>query len=177
MNLVVGLGNPGKQYDGTRHNVGFYFLDRLVHEFGLAPFVKSEKFNAEMTRLDDSEHHWFFAKPKTFMNESGVSVGALVKFYRLPLNRLLIIHDDLDLPLGEVRPAFDRGPAGHNGVQSIIETLGGQNFHRLRIGIGSNRDVKLPAEDYVLQRFSKDEQQDIAGATKSVVDFVLKWAT
>ncbi len=175
MKLIVGLGNPGSRYDNTRHNIGFFMLDRLIREFGLAPFVKTEKFSADLTRLDDSEHHWFFAKPQTFMNESGRAVQALVKFYRLPLDQLLIIHDDLDLPFGELRPAYDRGPAGHNGVSSIIDALGSQAFHRLRIGIGSNRDQNLPAEDYVLQRFSNEEQKELKQITESVVAFVLKW--
>lgn len=176
MNLIVGLGNPGRQYDNTRHNVGFWLLDRLVKEFGLAPLKRNDKFAAELTRLDDADHHWFFAKPLTFMNASGTAVGELVRFYRLPLERLLIIHDDLDLPLAEVRPAFDRGSAGHLGVQSIAEALNSQAFHRLRIGVGSNRDSGRTAEDYVLEKFTDEERRALAASVQPVVDFILKWA-
>ena len=176
MNLVVGLGNPGPEYAHTRHNVGFFVVDRIIRELGLAPFVPSEKFRSQLTRLDDAEHHWFFAKPDTFMNASGEAVGALIRFYRLPLESLLIIHDDLDVPLGEVKMVFDRGSAGHNGVSSIIDALGGQGFYRLRIGIGSNRDNNLPAEDYVLQPFTPEEQKIISASVKPALNFILKWA-
>ncbi|MFH0853014.1 MAG: aminoacyl-tRNA hydrolase [bacterium] len=175
MKLIVGLGNPGKQYDDTRHNVGFWAVDQLVEYLSLAPFSFNKKFEAEITRNDDPAHHWFFMKPQTFMNRSGEAVGEMVRFYRLALKDLLIIHDDLDLPPGELRPAQDRGTAGHNGVESIVAKLGTQDFYRLRIGIGSNRELGIPAEDYVLQKFTEEQQKQIEQTVQPIVDFLLKW--
>lgn len=134
MKLFIGLGNPGKKYQNTRHNVGHMLAGRL------APAGKDKVFCTD-----------------TYMNESGVFVQKKVHFYKVNLTDLYIIHDDLDLPVGEYRLQFDRGPAGHHGVESIIQHLGTQAFHRIRIGIG-RPSGNLPVEDYVLQPFSPDEK-------------------
>ncbi|USN53279.1 MAG: aminoacyl-tRNA hydrolase [Candidatus Nomurabacteria bacterium] len=176
MKCIVGLGNPGTKYDDTRHNLGFALVDAIVEHLELAPFQEQSKFKAEMTRNDDPIHHWFFMKPQTYMNNSGEAVGEFVRFYKLPLNDLLVIHDDLDLPFGEIKHVVDRGPAGHNGVQSIIDVVGSQAFHRIRIGIGSNKELGIPSEDYVLQKFNTEEKQKISELLEPVLNIILNWA-
>lgn len=132
MKLIIGLGNPGKLYQHTRHNVGHLIVDRLPKQ----------------------KYH---LKTDCFMNESGIFVQKQVHFYKIQLSDLYIIHDDLDLPVGEWRLQFDRGPAGHHGVESIIQHLGTQAFWRIRIGIGHPLE-NIPIEDYVLRPFSPTEK-------------------
>ncbi len=156
--LIVGLGNPGRRYAHTRHNLGFRVLDQLVSQSqGWSPWNK--KGDVLVCQTMQSEHKIFAIKPQTFMNDSGQAVARFIKFYQIPLDQVWIVHDDVDLPFGELRQAFDRGSAGHQGVESIINHLGGQAFHRLRIGLGSNREYNLTAEDYVLQNFSATEER------------------
>lgn len=133
LKLIVGLGNPGKRYEKTRHNIGFVFADLFATKF---PNLK-------------------YLKPQDFMNLSGVSVAKTAKYSNIKPDQILVIHDDLDIAVEEWRLQFDRGAAGHNGIKSIIEHLETQAFWRLRIGIGKS-DI-IPTEDYVLMPFSKDE--------------------
>ena len=176
MKLIVGLGNPEPDYRGTRHNLGRWCVEQVAAYLDLAPFQSNDKLGCTITRLDDADHHWFFAYPNSFMNESGVAVVKLVHFYRLELTDLLIIHDDVDVPFGAVRLVNDRGAAGHKGVASVIEQLKTQAFHRLRVGLGSNRDAKLPSEAYVLQKFTAEEQAALTKVVPQVVEAILKWA-
>lgn len=136
MKLIIGLGNPDKKYQNTRHNVGHQFITHF------------KELNPSQTTLAINDG---------FMNESGVSVQKTVHFYKVPLNQFYLVHDDLDLPVGEYRLQFDRGPAGHHGVESVIQNLGSQAFWRIRIGIGHPIN-QIPVEDYVLQPFSADEK-------------------
>jgi len=168
--LVIGLGNPGRDYRETRHNVGFMLLDRLAL-----------KLNARFTRLQSralvakttfSERKLILAKPQTFMNLSGQSVQGLVHFYKLPLNNLLIAHDDLDLPLGTIRIRPDGGSAGQKGMTSILERLGTDDFPSLRIGI-SRPPGQMQPPDYVLQDFSKSELAIISETLDRAVEAVL----
>jgi len=135
MKLIIGLGNPGKKYQPTRHNIGHQIIDIL------------KPLNLPQTIL---------ATNSGYMNESGIDVQKLAHFYKIELSNLYIIHDDLDLPVGEWKIQFDRGPAGHHGVESAIQHLSSQAFNRIRIGIG--RPSFEAIEDYVLQSFSKDEK-------------------
>ena len=153
--LIVGLGNPGRKYVNNRHNVGFRCLDDLASAHGL-------RFNRRYNRASIAlgpilRRSVILAKPRTFMNNSGHPVSALVRFYRVPLDRLLVVHDDLDLPLGTTRMRPSGGTGGHRGMQSIINQLGSREFPRLRIGIGRPPGRMDPA-DYVLQDFSGDEE-------------------
>lgn len=132
MKLIIGLGNPGKKYQNTRHNIGHMVIDQLPKQKNIL-------------------------KTDCYMNESGVFVQKHFHFYKIDLNDLFIIHDDLDLPVGEYRLQFDRGPAGHHGVESIIQHLGTQAFNRIRIGIGKP-PANIPVEDFVLQNFNKEEK-------------------
>lgn len=171
--LVIGLGNPGREYRETRHNVGFMLLDRLA-----------VKLNARFTRLQSralvakaayAERKIILAKPQTFMNLSGQSVQGLVHFYKLPLNNLLIAHDDLDLPLGTIRIRPDGGSAGQKGMTSILESLGTDDFPRLRVGIG-RPPGQMQAPDYVLQEFSKSDLTIISETLDRAVEAVLIFA-
>ncbi len=148
MFLIVGLGNPGKKYELTRHNLGFMVLDLLGDTKNW-----DDKYQSQFLKLDDV----VLAKPQTFMNNSGEAIKEILKFY--PDAQLIVIHDDLDFPLGAIRIQKDASAAGHNGVRSIIEQLGTQDFIRIRLGI-DNPEVRgqVPGEDFVLQKFTDQEQ-------------------
>ncbi len=160
--LIVGLGNPGPTYARTRHNLGWRVLDELVQREAAAWSAWKRERDIIFATGAYPGARLVALKPQTFMNESGGPVARFVKFYQLPLAQVWIVHDDVDLPLGELREALDRGAAGHKGVESIIRSLGSRAFHRLRLGVGSNRDHNLPAEDYVLQDFTAEEEQRLA---------------
>jgi PTH1 family peptidyl-tRNA hydrolase len=157
--LVVGLGNPGREYRETRHNVGFMLLDRLAVELKTRfTRLQSRALVASCIHTPKnagaSEYKIILAKPQTFMNLSGQSVMGLIHFYKLPLSNLLVAHDDLDLPTGTIRIRPDGGSAGQKGMISILERLGTDDFARLRLGIG-RPPGQMQAPDYVLQEFSK----------------------
>jgi len=152
--LIVGLGNPGREYASNRHNVGFMIADRWVAAHTLA-FNKIQH-HAIIAQRRSGERRVIVAKPQTFMNDSGRAVGALLRFYKIPVEQLLVIFDDLDLPFGVIRLRADGGAGGHNGMRSIIQHLGGNQFARLRIGIGRPPGRMDPAA-FVLQDFSRDE--------------------
>ncbi len=156
--LIVGLGNPGRAYASHRHNVGFMTADRwaAAHTF---TFNKIQH-HAIIALGRRGEQRVIVAKPQTFMNESGRAVGALLRFYKIPVEQLLVIFDDLDLPFGAIRLRADGGAGGHNGMRSIIQHLGGNRFARLRIGIGRPPGRMEPAA-FVLQDFSRDETAEL----------------
>lgn len=153
--LIVGLGNPGDEYLRTRHNVGFRVIDAYVAEDDSPLRSKRDVSLAELIR---GTSRVYAMKPHSFMNASGEPVSSFMRYYKITAERLIVVHDDLDLEFGKIKTAFDRGDAGHQGVASIIGSLGSKKFHRLRIGIGSNRPLGIPSEDYVLQQFSKTEE-------------------
>lgn len=152
MKLFVGLGNPGTKYQSTRHNLGVNVILNLFQDLQPKP-----KLSARIHKCTNR----IYATPTTYMNESGLAVKKLVNFYKIDLKDLYIIHDDLDLPVGDYKIQFDRGPAGHNGVTSIIDQLGSQAFWRIRIGIGHPID-NVPVEDYVLMPFKPAEKKIIS---------------
>ncbi len=152
--LIVGLGNPGKEYARNRHNVGFMLLDRLAEDFQVA--YSRRKSNAAFAECLVNDKKVYLAKPNTFMNDSGRSVAALARFFRIPETQLLVVHDELDLPTGNIRIRPAGGSGGHRGMQSIIHELGTREFPRVRIGIGRPPGRMDPA-DYVLQDFDSEE--------------------
>jgi len=164
MILLVGLGNPGRRYQTTRHNIGFQVLDRLAASLKLTWTVaaRDHALVALMSKL-------VLAKPETFMNESGVAVSALMRRGRLKPQQLWVVSDDLDLALGKIRVRHTGSAGGHNGLASIIERVGSADFHRVRIGIGSNREAGESAESYVLKSFTPDERPVIAAAIDEAV--------
>jgi peptidyl-tRNA hydrolase, PTH1 family len=172
--LIVGLGNPGREYKETRHNAGFMLLDRLAQRLG-EKFTRLES-RALVTKATYQERRLILAKPQTYMNESGKAVGALSRFYKVPLDNLLVIYDEVDLPLGTLRLRPGGGSAGQKGMRSIIDRLGSETFPRLRIGIG-RPPGRMDAADYVLQKFSKSEAEIAAQMLDRAVDAVLVYVT
>ena len=154
--LIVGLGNPGREYSGSRHNVGFMVLDRLAEE--LDTRFSRTKMNALMTAVRWQGERLILIKPQTFMNLSGQAVASYLRFYRLPLENTLVVYDDVDLPFETLRMRPDGGDAGQKGVRSIIQQLGTKKFPRLRVGIDRPPGRK-PVSDYVLENFSREEQE------------------
>lgn len=177
MKLIVGLGNPGKEYEATRHNVGFRFVDALAAKLGSPPFALKKKFMSEVAETYWKEEPIILAKPQTFMNSSGEAVTALANFYRVTPANLWLIYDDIDLPLGKIRLRKDGSAGTHNGMKSVIEILGHQNFPRIRIGIES-RGASAPKEQdiasFVLHAFDKKEQPLLEESLKKAEEaFVL----
>jgi peptidyl-tRNA hydrolase, PTH1 family len=179
--LIIGLGNPGREYRETRHNVGFMLLDRLAVKLN-ARFTRlqSKALVASAifvpNRVDASDCKIILAKPQTFMNLSGQSVLGLIHFYKLPLTNLLVAHDDLDLPPGTIRIRPDGGSAGQKGMTSILERLGTDDFARLRLGIG-RPPGQMQAPDYVLQDFSNADLTIISETLNRAVEAVLTFIT
>ncbi len=173
--LIVGLGNPGSEYTTTRHNIGFLALDRLREAFGAPAFRPEAKFFAELSSVTIDGHKVILAKPTTYMNESGRAVRAILDYYKLDAGSLIVIHDDLDIAPGTLRTTDSSRAAGHNGVQDIIDSLGTQDFFRLRLGIGRPVEVEgvcMPSHDYVLGRFSTEESAGHAALLDAVVTTV-----
>lgn len=149
MYLIIGLGNPGKQYASTRHNLGFRVLDLLAGDSGW-----ENKYDSQFIKTDNL----ILAKPQLFMNLSGKAVAQILKYY--PAAELIVIHDDLDFPLGTIRIQKNTSGAGHNGVQSIIDEIGTKDFIRIRLGIDNPETKKsILSDDYVLQKFTEDEEK------------------
>lgn len=167
MKLIVGLGNPGKQYENTRHNVGFMVLDQLQQTLAPQETWKKDKSNALTLAVKHDKTSLLLVKPQTYMNNSGIAVKNLLSFYKIPLQNLYVIYDDLDLPLGEIRIKKEGSSGGHNGLQSIIDMAKSETFHRVRIGIGrpiakeDNALQKQQITNYVLERFSIEEREKV----------------
>ncbi len=153
--LIVGLGNPGRQYEKTRHNAGFLFLDRLVIESNCA-WVSESRFDGLVAEVNIAGGKVILLKPGAFMNRSGQAVGKVARYYKLSPEEILVVHDDLDFDAGVVKLKKDGGHAGHNGLRDIIAHLGSKEFYRLRIGIGRPPAGKAVA-DFVLSSPSKNE--------------------
>ncbi len=171
--LIVGLGNPGPRYARNRHNIGFRAVDDLAAACNLT-FSRTEQ-RALTAHGTINNQRVILAKPQTWMNESGQAVGPLVRFYKIPIARLLVIYDDLDLAAGAVRYRPDGSSGGHRGLQSISQSLGGINtIARVKVGIGRPPGRMDPA-DYVLQDFSKDEEPQLWEALKLAQKMTLAW--
>jgi len=160
MTLYVGLGNPGPAYEKTRHNIGFRVIDRLVEKTG-ARDISKKAFHGELYR----QGNLFFLKPLTYMNLSGKSVQAVMHFFKIPLEDLVVVHDDIDLPLGTVRYKVGGSPGGHNGLRSI-DALVGREYLRVRLGVGKP-EHRGQVADYVLSPFRPEEESTV----ERIVDF------
>ncbi len=170
MKIIVGLGNPEKKYDETRHNVGFMAVDYLASQIG-SNWEHNKKFNALISKTGNT----IFVKPQTYMNNSGLSVVKLLSYFKLlpktlgvlknknsDLSEILtVIHDDVDINLGKYKISTDSGSAGHNGIKSIINHLKTKNFKRVRIGILTDNKKNIPTDKFVLQKFGKEEKEKI----------------
>lgn len=169
MKVIVGLGNPGKEYEKTRHNAGFMCIDSFCAANNFSDWKLNKKFNALISEGNLNGEKIILAKPQTFMNVSGEAVQKIVHFYNVPLADLWLIYDDADLPLGKIRIRPDGAPGTHNGMKSVTALLGTQNFPRIRIGIESRGESAAKEQDissFVLHQFSKEEAPLIAKAVK-----------
>jgi len=164
MTIIIGLGNPGAKYKNTPHNIGFEIIDKFAKENNFPNFKLFKKFQAEISE----NNNLILAKPQTYMNSSGQSVAKLVKFYKT--KDLIVIHDDIDLPLGKIRVSQNRGSAGHKGVESIIKELGSKDFKRIRIGVQPEK--AMDTERYVLAKFKKEDKQLIVKSIKEVMKVI-----
>ena len=170
--LIIGLGNPGREYAQTRHNAGFLLVDALAARLGVR--FRRLQFKALTTDARYGDAKIILAKPQTYMNLSGQAVGPLLRFYKIPPERLLVAYDDLDLPLGTVRLRPKGGHGGHKGMRSIIERLGTQEFPRLRLGIG-RPPGRMDAADYVLQPFAPAELEAMSITFDRGVEGIFRW--
>ena len=182
MKIIVGLGNPGKKYENTRHNVGFMAIDSLAKNLGLN-WEESKKFQAEIAKTGNT----LLVKPLNFMNNSGQSVQAVLSYYKLlpkklgvfkvkdgDLSEILtVIHDDLDIALGKYKISLDSRSAGHKGVESIISHLKTKNFKRIRIGIRTEMANKMPADRFVLEKFREEEIKIVDGLTNKIISEII----
>ncbi len=165
IHLIVGLGNPGPEYEQTRHNAGFWLVDNLAQNCG-ARLARESRYNALLAKTSIKGQEVWLLEPQTFMNRSGQSVGAVANFYKIAAGEVLVVHDELDLAPGVARLKKGGSAGGHNGLKDITAALGTQDYWRLRIGIGHPRELGLnqAVVDFVLHRPRKEEQADINAA-------------
>ena len=167
MKLIVGLGNPGHEYDNTRHNIGFYYLDLLASKLNV---TFKEKFNAmyAKTKIDNTDV--ILLKPLTYMNLSGEAVIKFVNYYKIKSEDILVIHDDLDMEIGRIKLKENGSSGGHNGIKNIIMHLNTEDFKRLKLGISKNKTIDT--KDYVLGKFTEEELQVIKQNNQKVLNII-----
>lgn len=162
MKLIVGLGNPGPRYEATRHNAGFLVVDALAEKHGIA--LDSEKFAGVVGQGQLLNESCLFLKPMTFMNLSGRSVAQAARFYKIPVEDIIVIYDDVDVAIGSVKGRLGGGPGGHNGIRSMIAELGNPEFHRVKVGVGKPpKEWKIDTADWVLGKLTTDEVASYRG--------------
>ncbi|MCC7021688.1 MAG: aminoacyl-tRNA hydrolase [Thermomicrobiales bacterium] len=172
MKIIAGLGNPGREYANTRHNLGFMVVDEIARR--LPPVERRNRFRAEVLEIFASGEKIILVKPQTYMNLSGASVREAMRWYRVPLEETLVIADDIDLPFGAIRMRASGGSGGHNGLKSIIAEIGGDAFPRLRMGIGRGRGE---AVRQVLGRFNPEEERLLPEFVGAAADCALAWCS
>jgi PTH1 family peptidyl-tRNA hydrolase len=172
--LIVGLGNPGPEYEQTRHNAGFWLVDNLANGIARCQLARETRFNALAAKTAIGGHEIWLLEPQTFMNRSGGSVGALARFYKIAADEVLVVHDELDLAPGIARLKKGGSSGGHNGLKDITAALGTQDYWRLRLGIGHPRAQasQQNVADYVLHRPRKDEQPLLDEAISSSIEII-----
>lgn len=173
--LIIGLGNPGSKYAETRHNVGFLVLDEIARRHGLR--LSKGQANSETARGPIGGAPSILAKPQTYMNNSGQAVGALARFYKVPIERVLIVYDDVALPIGTLRIREKGSAGGHNGIKDIIRHLGTEGFPRLRVGVDRPVEVGRSQVEWVLGRFSKEDQkviQEVVPRAAEAIETILR---
>lgn len=172
--IIIGLGNPGKKYEKTRHNVGFAVVENLLERSEEGHWSNDERFSAQVTKTNITGKQVILAKPQTFMNDSGESVSKLLNYFKLKPEEAIVVADDINLEIGVLRVRKGGSEGGHKGLASIIEKIG-EDFYRLRVGVGFNE--KEPAEKYVLKQITADEQQEIDKAIDKAVDNLVECVT
>ena len=177
MKLIVGLGNPGEKYAKTRHNAGFMALDEIISHEKYTPFRLEGSFNTKISQTGGvGEDRIIFAKPQTFMNNSGEAVKKILDYYHIGTDDLLVIYDDIDLIFGEIRTRSEGSSGGHKGVESIIKYIKTDRFARIKIGIKNDKSNLIPTDKFVLENFSKKEEEELAQILDKTKDIILKWA-
>ncbi|VEF49995.1 peptidyl-tRNA hydrolase [Bacillus freudenreichii] len=172
MKLIVGLGNPGSRYEKTRHNIGFEVIDELAKRSGTT--LSETKFNGLYANVRNNGKKVILLKPLTYMNLSGESIRPLMDYFRIPIEDVLVIYDDLDLPVGKIRLRQKGSAGGHNGIKSTIQHLGTPEFNRIRIGINRPPEgMKVP--DYVLGKFSREEWEEMQSVIQTCADACEEW--
>ena len=169
MILIVGLGNPGKEYELTRHNIGFRIVDRFADSLKKKSCYR--KFNSRVIESSYNNHKIIILKPMTFMNSSGDSVNLCYRFFKNEISSILVVHDDIDIETGRIKLKKDGSTAGHRGLESIAKRLGSLDFDRLRFGVG-RPPVGKDAADYVLEEFNKKEKEEVDFAVQKAVDII-----
>ncbi len=172
--LIAGLGNPGPEYHNTKHNIGFLTLDKIQAHFNAPEFTINKKFHSLVSEVTIGEHKVILAKPLTFMNNSGQALRAIKDYYKVEMNNILPIYDDIDLDFGKLRIRPSGGAGTHNGMKSIIEHLGSEDFPRLRLGIGKPHPQQ-DLRDYVLDKFGKSEETELADFLKKTPLIAEEW--
>lgn len=166
--LIVGLGNPGREYDLTRHNVGFLCVDEFVNKSDeMEAWIQKKDLKCQISSGRMGEKRIIAMKPATFMNLSGEAVQAVTDFYKIHPDNIVVLHDELDIEFGQIRLRKGGSGAGHNGVKSVIKYIG-EDYGRIRIGIGPKKPEQMASEDFVLQKFSGQEQAQLSNLTKEV---------
>jgi peptidyl-tRNA hydrolase, PTH1 family len=176
--IIAGLGNPGKEYEETRHNAGFMFVDYFRGNDAAPDFSDwefSKKLNSEICSGKYKERKIILLKPQTFMNPSGEAVAAAKKYFKVKLENIFVAHDEIDLPLGTFRFSKNSSSAGHQGAQNIIDRLKTKDFTRIRIGIGGKKDKKIATKNYVLGKFTSAELRNIKNAFKGSTVELLRY--
>lgn len=172
--LIVGLGNPGKEYELTRHNIGFLILDKLAGRKS-AEWKLSAKYRCQLATFREYGSEIGLCKPQTFMNRSGESVGPLAGFYKIPLESVLVIADDVELPFGTLRMRGKGSPGGHNGLKSIEQRLGSDQYPRLKVGVGRNDHPAKSLANHVLGKFSPSESELLDHVIERATDQIEIW--
>ncbi len=170
MYLIVGLGNPGKEYAGTRHNAGYEVVELLAERLNVK--LNKLKFNSVYGETFINGEKVLLVKPVTYMNRSGIAVSEIMNFYKIPIDKLIVIYDDIDIPLGTLRIRQKGSSGTHNGMKSIIKSIGSEEFPRIRVGIGRNDNMDLA--DYVLQKFSSSERDKILSIIEKAAEAVIE---
>ena len=164
--LIVGLGNPGSEYEGTRHNVGFMCLDEFARKNDFGSWVNKTDMKCLSAVKQVGDTRVILCKPQTFMNLSGEAVQAIFHFYKLSLDQVIVVHDELDVDFGQIRMRKGGSSAGHNGIKSLTKHLGSDDYGRVRVGIGPKTPEQMDSADFVLQKFSTKEQGDLPKLTR-----------
>lgn len=168
---VIGLGNIGKKYDNTRHNIGFWCIDEFASAHDFPDWEVSKKLHGDTTKQQLSDSNVILLKPATLMNNSGKSLAALLRYKNLDLSNCIVVHDDIDIPFGKIKTQIGGSAAGHNGIKSIIGQVG-SDFARVRIGVGPKQPETIDSSDFVLAPFTKNEKQQLDNITKEATAII-----
>ncbi|EPP36986.1 peptidyl-tRNA hydrolase [Chlamydia psittaci 10_743_SC13] len=177
MRLVVGIGNPGRQYAWTRHNIGFLCVDRLVQGFPGTQFREVPKFFSDISKVESPYGPIVFIKPRTYVNLSGKAVKAAKEYYNIKEDCIIVLADDVNLPFGSVRLRQDAGSGGHKGIKSITQSLGSSHYWQLRLGVGRPKEENMGLSDFVLGQFSNEEQLGVQSLLSEMAVLFVQWCS